>query len=90
LENGAAYRCYLDADEVSALREQAHAEGKPVRSPWRDRTDASDLPFVVRMRMPDSGETTIDDAVQGSVSVQNTQLDDMVILRADGSPTYML
>ena len=90
LENGAAYRCYLDADEVSVLREKAHAAGKPVRSPWRDRTDTPDLPFVVRMRMPDSGETTIDDAVQGAVTVQNTQLDDMVILRADGSPTYML
>jgi glutamyl-tRNA synthetase len=90
LENGAAYRCYLDAEELSALRDAAHADGRPVRSPWRDRTDRLATPFVVRMRMPDSGETTIEDAVQGTVTVQNTQLDDMVILRADGSPTYML
>ncbi len=88
--NGAAYRCYLSEDELAALRDEARATGVPVRSPWRDRNDAPDGPFVVRMRMPDSGETTIDDAVQGRVTVQNQTLDDMVILRADGTPTYML
>jgi len=87
---GAAYRCYLSEDELASLRDQARATGVPVRSPWRDRTDAPDAPYVVRMRMPDTGETTIDDAVQGQVTIQNQTLDDMVILRADGTPTYML
>ena len=88
--HGAAYRCYLSEDELASLRDEARAKGVPVRSPWRDRSDAPDSPFVVRMRMPDDGETTIDDAVQGRVTVQNQTLDDMVILRADGTPTYML
>ena len=90
VSRGAAYRCYLSEEELASIREEARAEGVPVRSPWRDRDDAPDSPFVVRMRMPDSGETTIDDAVQGRVTVQNRTLDDMVILRADGTPTYML
>ena len=88
--NGSAYRCYLSEDELAALREEARAAGLPVRSPWRDRSDVPDGPFVDRIRMPDGGETTIDDGVQGRVTVQNQTLDDMVILRADGTPTYML
>ena len=87
---GAAYRCYLSEDELVSLRDEARATGVPVRSPWRDRNDAPNAPYVVRMRMPDTGETTIDDAVQGQVTIQNQTLDDMVILRADGTPTYML
>ena len=87
---GAAYRCFLSEDELASLRDEARATGVPVRSPWRERNDAPDAPFVVRMRMPDTGETTIDDAVQGQVTIQNQTLDDMVILRADGTPTYML
>jgi len=90
VEAGAAYRCYLSDDELSALRDRAREDGKPVRSPWRDRTDQPDEPHVVRMRMPAAGETTISDAVQGEVTVRHEQLDDMVILRADGTPTYML
>ena len=90
VEAGAAYRCYLSDAELESIREHARAEGKPVRSPWRDRTDRPDAPFVVRMKMPEDGAMTIEDAVQGSVTVQHAQLDDMVILRADGSPTYML
>ncbi|ADE38746.1 glutamate--tRNA ligase [Candidatus Puniceispirillum marinum] len=91
IERGAAYRCYLTADELTTIREEASKNGTTVRSPWRDRTDApTDMPYVVRMKMPDDGATTIDDAVQGSVTVQNSMLDDMVILRADGTPTYML
>ncbi|MEK9553001.1 MAG: glutamate--tRNA ligase [Alphaproteobacteria bacterium] len=85
---------YLPTESVTRflehIREQARSEGNPVRSPWRERTDQPDSPFVVRMKMPDSGAMTIEDAVQGSVTVQHAQLDDMVILRADGSPTYML
>ena len=90
LEAGAAYRCFLSDAELQALRDDAHAAGRPVRSPWRDRTDWPDAPCVVRMRMPDDGEITIEDAVQGTVTVRNENLDDMVILRGDGTPTYML
>ena len=90
VEAGGAYRCFLSDDELAAIRDAARATGKPVRSPWRDRTDHPDAPFVVRMKMPDEGAMTIEDSVQGTVTVQNQQLDDMVILRADGSPTYML
>ena len=90
---GAAYKCFLTDDELTAIREDSKKTGDAVRSPWRDRDPAdapSDAPYVVRMKMPTSGSTTITDAVQGSVTVQNHVLDDMVILRADGSPTYML
>jgi len=91
IERGAAYRCYLSADELTAIRDEASKTGTTVRSPWRDRTDAPEGgSYVVRMKMPDDGTTTIDDAVQGSVTVQHSVLDDMVILRADGTPTYML
>ncbi len=93
IAGGAAYQCYLTDDELAAIREDSKKNGDAVRSPWRDRDPAqapSDAPYVVRMKMPDSGSTTIADAVQGSVTVQNHVLDDMVILRADGSPTYML
>lgn len=90
VEAGGAYKCYLTDDELALLRDKAHEDGRPVRSPWRDRTDQPDQPFVVRMKMPDTGETTISDAVQGDVTVKHMQLDDMVILRADGTPTYML
>ena len=97
---GAAYRCYLSADELEDVRAAAKSAGLPVRSPWRDRTDAPTQPapdqpsqnysFVVRIKMPFEGSTTITDLVQGEVTVQNRILDDMVILRADGTPTYML
>ncbi len=90
VEAGAAYRCFLSDDELDAIRESARSKGKPVRSPWRDRGDHPAAPFTVRMKMPDDGAMTIEDAVQGTVTVQHQQLDDMVILRADGSPTYML
>ncbi len=90
INTGAAYRCYLSAAELEDLRNSAKLKGLPVRSPWRDRTDKPDTPFVVRMKMPDYGSTTITDLVQGDITIQNKILDDMVILRADGTPTYML
>ena len=90
LDNGAAYRCYLSDSELDDIRKRAVTEGRPVRSPWRDSDKTGDGPFVVRIRMPDSGETTINDMVQGPVTVKHETLDDMVILRADGTPTYML
>jgi glutamyl-tRNA synthetase len=93
IDAGAAYRCYLSDTELTEIRNQSKETGDAVRSPWRDRA-AGDMPadasFVVRMKMPSDGTTTISDAVQGDVTVQNRVLDDMIILRADGSPTYML
>nr|WP_244646766.1 glutamate--tRNA ligase [Sphingomonas sp. CFBP 8760] len=90
---GHAYRCYMTADEIAAQRAAAQAAKQPlrIRSPWRDRTDApADLPYVVRLRAPQEGATTIEDRVQGPVTVQNAELDDLVLLRSDGTPTYML
>tara|TARA_B100001057_G_scaffold496085_1_gene596651 strand:+ start:42 stop:1418 length:1377 start_codon:yes stop_codon:yes gene_type:complete len=93
IATGAAYKCFLSEDELTTIRAASKQSGNALRSPWRDRcpSDAADAtPFVVRMKMPKDGSTTIRDAVQGDVTVQNRVLDDMIILRADGSPTYML
>ncbi|MEC8728337.1 MAG: glutamate--tRNA ligase, partial [Pseudomonadota bacterium] len=92
LEKGLAYRCYLTPEELSQMREEARKIGYPIRSPWREKTaaEAPDAPYVVRLKMPESGSTTIPDAVQGEVTVQHQQLDDLVMLRSDGTPTYML
>jgi glutamyl-tRNA synthetase len=90
---GNAYRCWMTQEELAAQREAAQAEKRPfkVASPWRDRTDGPlDQPHVVRLRAEQSGETTIADRVQGAVTVANDILDDMVLLRSDGTPTYML
>ena len=93
IDAGHAYRCYLTPEELTVRREQAQAERKPFRiaSEWRDRSDAPDgMPFVVRIKAPNEGETVIEDLVQGRVAVANAELDDFVLLRSDGSPTYML
>ena len=94
IERGAAYRCYLTPEELKARREKAQAERRPFRleSEWRDRTEAGPegVPSVIRLKAPREGETAIDDLVQGRVSVVNAELDDFVLLRSDGSPTYML
>jgi len=93
IDAGAAYKCYLSDAELTEIRNRSKETGDAVRSPWRDRDNAdmpADASFVVRMKMPENGSTTISDAVQGDVTVQNRVLDDMIILRADGSPTYML
>ena len=94
LERGAAYRCYLTNEELAARREAAQAARKPFRiaSEWRERTDPprQDAPFVVRLKAPREGETVIEDLVQGRVVVKNEELDDFVLLRSDGTPTYML
>src|SRR3954468_12978808 len=81
--------------ELAASRAAAEAARRPFRleSPWRDcspEAPAPDAPFVVRLKAPREGETVIDDLVQGRVTVKNAELDDMVLLRSDGSPTYML
>jgi len=94
IERGAAYRCYLTPEELKARRDKAQAERRPFRleSEWRDCTDAGPegVPSVIRLKAPREGETAIDDLVQGRVSVANAELDDFVLLRSDGSPTYML
>lgn len=95
LEKGLAYHCYCSAEDLVEMREHAKANGLPPRYNgfWRNR-DSSEAPEgvapVLRLKMPQDGETVIDDLVQGSVTVANSQLDDMILLRADGTPTYML
>lgn len=94
LESGKAYKCYATAEETAALRAEARAEGKVFRGDmWRDHdadAETAALPYAIRLKMPRDGETIIEDAVQGTVNVQNSVLDDMIILRSDGTPTYML
>jgi len=95
LARGRAYRCYCTPDELNAMREKARAEGRPPRydGTWRDR-DPKDAPPgakpVIRLKAPQEGEQVIADLVQGEVRVGNEQLDDMILLRSDGTPTYML
>jgi glutamyl-tRNA synthetase len=92
LANGHAYRCYATPEELEAMRAEQRANKQPLRydGRWRDRTDTPDLPYVIRLKAPQTGETTIEDLVQGTVTVANAELDDMVLLRSDGTPTYML
>ena len=93
LDKGAAYRCYMTQEELAAAREKSQAERKPFRinSPWRERNDwPEDQPYVIRIKAPQDGETVIDDLVQGRVTVANAEIDDFILLRSDGSPTYML
>ncbi|MEO0485100.1 MAG: glutamate--tRNA ligase [Pseudomonadota bacterium] len=94
LARGAAYKCFSTQDEVAAFRETARAEGRSTlfQSPWRDADPAThpDAPFVIRLKMPREGETVIADEVQGTVTFANSGLDDMVLLRSDGTPVYML
>ena len=95
LDSGNAYRCWLTSDELAMRRAAAQADRRPfrIRSEWRDRDPAeapAELPFVVRIKAPLEGETVIEDAVQGRVAVANAELDDFVLLRSDGTPTYML
>jgi glutamyl-tRNA synthetase len=95
LESGHAYRCYCTPEELQEMREQAKAEGRKMLydGRWRDR-DPSEAPAgvdpVIRFKAPRDGETVIEDQVQGDVRIANGQLDDLVMLRSDGTPTYML
>ena len=89
LEKGLAYRCYQTAEQVEALKTEARENNRAFRSPCRDTDESSDLPYAVRFRVPE-GETKIQDHVQGEVTWQNENFDDLVLLRADGTPTYML
>jgi glutamyl-tRNA synthetase len=93
LAKGGAYRCYMTPEELEIEREAARAEGRVIRSPWRDK-GAGDYdeaqPYVVRLKSPLDGETVIDDQVKGAVTFQNKGLDDLILLRTDGTPTYNL
>ncbi len=95
LDRGTAYKCFSTQDEIAAFRAEAEAKGASYavfQSPWRDADPAShpDAPYVIRMKAPRDGETVIDDQVQGRVVIKNETLDDMIVLRSDGTPTYML
>jgi len=92
---GKAYHCYCSSEELITMREKARASGKTrlYDGTWRDRDPAdapNDIQPVIRFKAPAEGETVTQDLVQGTVTVSNLQLDDMILLRADGSPTYML
>jgi glutamyl-tRNA synthetase len=94
LAAGKAYKCFATQEEIAEFRDTAKAEGRSTlyHSPWRDADPATypDAPYVVRIKAPQSGETIIRDRVQGDVKIGNDQLDDMVLLRSDGTPVYML
>ena len=93
LAAGHAYRCYATPEELEEMRAAQRAAKQPMRydGRWRDRTDwPNDLPYVIRLKAPQTGSVTIPDEVQGPVTVANVELDDMVLLRSDGTPTYML
>jgi glutamyl-tRNA synthetase len=95
LESGNAYHCYCSPEELAEMRETARAEGRTVLydGRWRDRDPSeapAGVPPVVRLKAPRDGETVIEDSIQGDVRVANSQLDDIILLRADGTPTYML
>jgi glutamyl-tRNA synthetase len=95
LASGGAYRCYASAEELEEMREHARREGRPMRydGRWRGRDPAEAPPGVkpvIRLKARQDGETVIDDLVQGKVTFANKDLDDLVLLRSDGNPTYML
>ena len=94
LAQGQAYKCFSTQEEIAAFRDAARAEGRSTlfRSPWRDAdpADHPDAPYVIRVKAPLDGATVIRDRVQGDVTISNAELDDMIVLRSDGTPTYML
>jgi glutamyl-tRNA synthetase len=95
VERGHAYRCYATSAELDEMRAEQRAAKQPMRydGRWRDREcgpEQEGMPYAVRLKAPREGETAIEDAVQGRVVVQNAELDDMILLRSDGTPTYML
>jgi glutamyl-tRNA synthetase len=89
---GTAFRCYATHEEADAIRAAAHAEGRAFRSPYRDgaKPPSANAPFVVRLRAPDEGDVLNPDLIQGDVRIRARDIDDLVLLRADGAPTYML
>ena len=91
LSKGKAYKCFLNPEELEKLREESMVSGKPIYSKWRDADPSihPDLPYVVRIKAPREGVTVVEDEVQGRVVTENHTLDDMILLRSDGTPTYM-
>ncbi len=92
IARGTAFRCYMTPEEGEQVRAAAHAEGRAIRSPYRDGKAplSPDAPFVVRVRAPDDGEIVNQDLIQGDVRIKARDIDDLVLLRADATPTYML
>lgn len=92
LAQNKAYKCFLTPEELEKLREESLLTGKPIHSKWRDVDPKNhpDLPFVIRIKAPREGVTVVNDRVQGKVVTENSTLDDMVLLRSDSTPTYML
>lgn len=94
LARGSAYKCFATQEDIETFRESERASGRSTlfRSPWRDADTTShpDAPFVIRVRAPRDGVTLVEDRVQGDVTFRNEDLDDLVMLRSDGTPTYML
>jgi glutamyl-tRNA synthetase len=95
LARGTAYKCFSTPEDIAAFRAKAEADGASYavfQSPWRDADPSTypDAPYAIRMKAPRSGETEIHDEVQGVVTIKNETLDDMIVLRSDGTPTYML
>jgi len=93
LASGNAYRCYSTAEEVDIMREEAKAKGEieKYNGLWRERTDyPADKPFVIRFKNPLDGNVVIKDMVKGDITISNEQLDDLIIARSDGTPTYNL
>ncbi|WP_100641876.1 glutamate--tRNA ligase [Alteromonas facilis] len=91
LAEGKAYKCFMPADELDAIREAQKAKGEKPRYPgtWRDRTDhPSDKPFVIRFKNPLEGTVVFDDHVRGKIEIANAEMDDLIIMRSDGTPTY--
>jgi glutamyl-tRNA synthetase len=92
LARGGAYRCYMTTEEIEAARLKAVEEKRRFESPWRDADPATapDRPYTIRFRAPREGTTLVRDVVQGDVTFPNSALDDLIILRSDGAPTYNL
>ena len=93
IASGNAYRCYCTPEEVEAMREEARAKGEKEKynGMWRERTDyPEDKPFVIRFKNPLDGDVVINDLVKGTITISNEELDDLIIARSDGSPTYNL
>lgn len=92
IARGTAFRCYMSSEEQEAARAAAHADGRALRSPYRDgaKPSLANAPFVVRLRAPDHGDVVNPDLIQGDVRIRARDIDDLVLLRGDGTPTYML
>ena len=91
LDEGKAYKCFMSVAELDSIREAQEAAGEKPRYPgtWRDRTDHPvAAPYVVRFKNPLEGEVVINDHIRGDITISNTELDDLIIMRTDGAPTY--